>query len=410
MTDTIALQRQIKELRAQVADLTLERDIALVDRQAAVTQLTHAYDLQHTDDVPAELVHALRSASAQTLQGVWVTTRDRDLHVLVDGAAYTADPGTEGRVWAWLTCHADQPPPHPFERLDMPDRLYGVAWPDGQIAVSLALSGQDVIAAYRALRPRRQRSLVRAVGLLAIPGAGGGRAALAMLRDVQAAASAATSAATSAAAAAAGSTLPAVTAAAISCTAVTSCTAPISIDISTRPAAILAVERPAQATLVEPPEPMPGKRGSPDASEENEDAEATEGGQLDTPPQAERAPDPGPAEPTSEPTSEDEPVTDGSPAGDPQSSATAHPEAAEEPASPTTDPAGNQPPAGEQAEGTQHRNPPRLGRASQQTTGACWTTRSRPPKPPLQPRARRRSTPPPAATEPSPSKALVYFL
>ncbi|NEA21538.1 hypothetical protein, partial [Actinomadura bangladeshensis] len=168
-----ALRRQLQELQDENAALRTERDIARIDRQCAVTELAHAYHLTHDPaDIPAELVHALRSASPHPHQRVRLTIGHQDLLVLVDGAGYDADPGTEDQVWAWLAEHAAAPPEHPFGRADLPDRLNGVAWPAGQIAISTALPGSDVTAARRALRaPRRSCGLLRALGLLVPAGA-----------------------------------------------------------------------------------------------------------------------------------------------------------------------------------------------------------------------------------------------
>ncbi|WP_141576207.1 hypothetical protein [Actinomadura sp. WMMA1423] len=263
--DVVALQRRIKELQAQVDHLTYERDIARIDRQCAMTELAHAYDLQHAQvDVPAELAHALRSVSPHRLQAVHLTIGGHDLRVLVDGAAYQADPGAEARVWNWLTEHTSEAPTHSLTRLEMPDRLYGVAWPHGQIAVSLSLSGTDVVAAHRALRPRRQCGLLRALGLLAIPAPAAGRAVLSVLRDAQATTSAAASAATTATTTAVGAALPAVTAAAISYTAVTSCAPEASAD--TRPPSAAQVMDSMAPLAFEPPAPAPrtpGRRMTP---------------------------------------------------------------------------------------------------------------------------------------------------
>lgn len=222
--DVVALQRRIRELQEQLAAITTERDLAVADRHCAVAELAHAYDLQSGQAVPVELAHALRSVSPHRLQGVRLTVDGHELHVLVDGAAYLADPGVEGRVWAWLTEHACAPPSHALARLEMPERLHAVAWPRGEIGVSLALSGPDVVAAHRALRPRRPCGLLRALSLLAIPGFDAGRSVLSVLREAQTATATAASTATTAATTAAGTALPAFTAAAISCTAVTSCT------------------------------------------------------------------------------------------------------------------------------------------------------------------------------------------
>jgi hypothetical protein len=235
MTDLVrALRRRLQELQDENAVLRTERDIARIDRQCAVAELAHAYQLTlDPGEVPAVLVHALRSASPHPLQRVHLTAAGHDLRVLVDGAGYDADLSAETAVWAWLVEHAAAPPEHPFARSETPARLYGVAWPGGQVTISCALSGADAAGARRALRaPRRGRGLLRALGLLLIPAGAAGRLAAGLARDAQTAATAAASATTTAATTA----MPAVTAVAISCTTLAVCSPPVTVATARPPA------------------------------------------------------------------------------------------------------------------------------------------------------------------------------
>ncbi|TDD37811.1 hypothetical protein E1287_07055 [Actinomadura sp. KC06] len=316
MEDTFALWRQIKELKDRVATLTQERDLKEIDRQCAVAGLAHAYQLKRPPgDVPAVLVHALRSISPEPFQRVRLDIDGQQLHALVDGAACCADPGAESKVWDWLADHAEAPPDHPFAREKMPDRLLGAAWPDGQIAVSASLSGREVVDARRALLARRRRrNPVRALSTALLPGAAVGRGILNLLRDAQAATTAV---------AGVSSALPAVTAAAISCTAVTSCAPAITIDHGPPPAVVREVDYTLPKTEDEPTDPparKPGRRPTLPAEVEREEVPApasnpapaksaplTEPGDGSTAPTDEPADEPA-AEPPPQPSTDEGPA------------------------------------------------------------------------------------------------------
>ncbi|MFV2172257.1 hypothetical protein ACFHW2_12270 [Actinomadura sp. LOL_016] len=341
-TDEFTLRRKIKELRDENENLKLERDIAEIDREWAVRELSDVYRAKGWDDpVPAQLAHALRSGSPTRFQRVKLDTDGVRMHLLVDAAAADPDGKTEAAVWAWAREHCDEPPDRQLARAEMPARLYGAAWPDGHVAVALALEGQNVVDAYRELRQTRRSGLrmtLARVAALILPGGELARAAVALFRDAQAATTTAASTTAAASTSAIGSVMPVVTAAAISGAAVTSCAPPLrsSVEPPARERVIdhdsgIHVQAMAAADPVRRPLPGPD---APDAASglaasspgtEAPDAEADQKPVHDTPRRS---------------IPEDAPVTAPTPAADSGSASTSAPEG--EPVdAPSTGPAGD---------------------------------------------------------------------
>lgn len=231
----VARKQRIKELKAKAGGTTERRGGRLRHLFAVTGGATtstvcgneHTCELVY-EPTPTPLAHALRSGSPEAFQRVRLTVQGESLLALVDGAAADIDLPAERAVWDWLVANADDPPVRELTRLVMPARLLGVAWPDETIAISMSLSGCDVIDARKALRPRRRHPMLRALAVLLLPcGTAGTGKAAGVLRFTQAATSAATAAGNAA--------LPMVTAAAISGAAVSSCAPQISMDFTARP-------------------------------------------------------------------------------------------------------------------------------------------------------------------------------
>jgi hypothetical protein len=147
-----AAKNRVVQLTAQLEDTKLDATVALAalrEHRQRVRELAH-----HRADqiVPNALRCALR-ARVDKPQAVPVEARSQRLTLLVEGGQ--RDPVLELELWEWIETHTRRPD-QDLTRLPMPDRLLGMAYPGGAVVLSRALVGDQVAAAWRALRPHRR--------------------------------------------------------------------------------------------------------------------------------------------------------------------------------------------------------------------------------------------------------------